>query len=68
MDLIGNEELIDIEEMCSILKCGQNAAYDLLRQHKVPCFKQGRIWKIPRRGIDEYICSQAGLRPYSNTK
>ncbi len=59
-----NEELIDIEDMCDMLKCGQNAAYNLLRQHKVPCFKQGRIWKIPKRGIDEYIQKQAGLAPF----
>ena len=55
------EELIDLEEMCNILKCGYNAAYNLLREHKVPCFKQGRIWKIPRRGIDEYIRQQSGI-------
>ncbi len=55
-----NEQLIDIEEMCRILKCCQTVAYRLLRAHKVPCFKQGRIWKIPRDGIYEYIRKQSG--------
>ena len=55
------EELIEIKEICVILKCGYNAAYNLLREHKVLSFKQGCIWKIPRRGIDEYIRQQSGL-------
>ncbi len=55
------EELVTVDDMCQMLGCGYNTAYDLLKNHEVASFKMGRKWKIPRRGIEEYIRKQAGL-------
>ena len=52
-------DLIDIYELCEILHIGKNAAYNLLNSHEVPAFKIGRIWKIPRTSVTEYIYQKA---------
>lgn len=50
--------LITPEEMASLLNIGLNSAYTLLREGKVKAYKIGKVWKIPRFSIDEFILSQ----------
>ena len=56
-----NVELITIDELCSILMIGKGRAYDLLNAKKIPAFRIGDIWKIPKQGVDYYILQQSGL-------
>lgn len=53
-----DSDMITIDELCEILLIGKNTAYKLLNSNKLPAFKIGRIWKIPRSSIDVYIQSQ----------
>lgn len=48
-------DLIDIYELCEILHIGKNAGYELLNSKAIAAFKIGRIWKIPRASVSEYI-------------
>ncbi len=50
--------LITPEEMANLLNIGLNSTYTLLREGKVKAFKIGKVWKIPRFSIDEFILSQ----------
>ena len=54
-------DLITLEELCGILMIGRSAGYQLLASGEIPCFRIGRIWKIPREGVDVYIRKQSGL-------
>lgn len=54
-------ELISLEEMCGLLSIGKNRAYDLLKRKEVKSFKIGKVWKIPRMAIDQYIIEKAKL-------
>lgn len=56
------DDLINIEELCNILSIGPNTAYRLLNEKKIKAFRIGKIWKIPRIAVQEYIFTQAGLR------
>ena len=56
-----NLELITIDGLCEMLGCGYNTAYKLLGEHKIPSFRIGKCWKIPREGVEKYIREQAGL-------
>ena len=49
------EELITIEELCNILTIGKNTAYRLLKEQEISAFRIGRIWKIPRKAVSDYI-------------
>lgn len=49
---------MSIEEVCEELMVGRNAVYQLLESKKLKGFRIGRIWKIPRTSIAEYIKEQ----------
>ena len=51
--------LLTVEELCEELLIGKNSAYALLISGKIKGFRIGRIWKIPRDSIKEYIRQQA---------
>lgn len=55
-------ELITLEELCSILSIGRNAAYRLLKENKIKAFRIGKVWKIPKMAVDEFILAQSHLK------
>ncbi len=55
-------ELITVEELCSILSIGRNAAYTLLNEKKIKAFRIGRIWKISRLAVDDFILTQSKMK------
>ena len=56
-----SESLITFEELCEELMIGRNAAYSLLATNKIKGFRIGRIWKIPRESIRQYIKEQSKM-------
>ncbi|MBP3816831.1 MAG: helix-turn-helix domain-containing protein [Butyrivibrio sp.] len=54
-------DLLTVEELCDLLKISQTAAYRLLASGKLKCFRLGRIWRIPRECVNEYIREQSFL-------
>ena len=56
------EEYADIltaEEACEALRIGYNAMYDLLNSGKLKGYRTGRVWRIPKVAVQEYILTQA---------
>ena len=51
-------ELLSIEDLMELLNVGKNTAYSLLETGKIKAFKIGRIWKVPRKAVEDYICSE----------
>lgn len=60
-----SEEILTIDDLCEILHIGKNAAYELLNDGSIRAFRIGRVWKIPRMAISEYIAS---FGYYANSK
>ena len=59
------EEYADIltaEEACEALRIGYNAMYDLLTSGKLKGYRNGRVWRIPKVAVQEYILTQANLK------
>ena len=54
-------ELVTLEELCYILSIGKNRAYELLKKKAIKSFKIGKVWKIPRAAINQFIIEQAKL-------
>ncbi len=52
------QPLITLEELCDALMIGKNAAYRLLMEGKIKAFRIGRIWKIPRSSLLDYLKSK----------
>lgn len=53
-----NEEIIElltVEDLMELLNVGKNTAYQLLENGEVKAFRIGRVWKIPRKSVYDYI-------------
>lgn len=54
-------DVLTAEEACEALRIGYNALYDLLNSSKLKGYRNGRVWRIPRLALQEYILEQARL-------
>ena len=54
-------DVLTAEETCEALRIGYNALYDLLNSGKLKGYRNGRVWRIPRLALQEYITEQAKL-------
>ena len=54
--------ILSVEEVCEALKIGANQAYEILSKGKLKGFKQGRIWKIPKQALIQYIVEQSKIK------
>lgn len=52
-------DLLTVDDLCDLLKISPTAAYRLLASGKLKCFRLGRIWRIPRECVNEYIREQS---------
>ncbi len=55
------DDILSVDESCEILKIGKGALYSLLQSGQLKGFRNGRVWRIPKIAIQEYILSQTGL-------
>lgn len=55
------DDLLTTEEACEALKIGKNALYELLASGTLKAFRNGRVWRIPKQAVTEFICKQAHL-------
>ena len=53
--MTGNNEIMLFEEVMEYLNVGKNTLYGLLKSREIHAFKIGKVWKIPRKSVDEYI-------------
>ena len=50
-------DILTVEEVCEALRMGYNAVYKLLSKGKLKAYKNGRVWRIPKEALKEYIIS-----------
>lgn len=49
------DDFLTVEELCELLKIGHNAAYTLLHSGKLKAFRNGRVWRVPKQSVIDYI-------------
>lgn len=54
--------IISIDELMEMLDIGKNYAYTLLRSSEVKSFKIGKVYKIPKICVQQYIQNKAELK------
>ena len=57
-------EIITVEELMELLYIGKNTAYKLLSSGEIKAFRIGKVWKIPKDAVSEYILSKTRTLPY----
>lgn len=48
-------DVLTVEEACEALRIGENAMYELLGSGKLKGYRNGRVWRIPKVAVQEYI-------------
>lgn len=56
------EDILTAEETCQALRMGYNAMYELLNSGKLKAYRNGRVWRIPKEAVKEYILQSAGIK------
>ena len=56
------DDILTVEEACEALKVGYNAIYGLLNTGKLRGYRNGRVWRIPKASLVEYIQSSSKLK------
>ena len=55
------DTLITPEEAAQMLGCGMNTIYKILNSGKLKAMRIGRVWKIPKRAVQEYIMTESKM-------
>lgn len=48
------DDFLTVEELCSIMKIGRNAAYKLLSSGELASIRNGKTWIIPKQAIIDF--------------
>lgn len=48
-------EIMRFEEVMEFLSIGKNTLYALLNHGEINAFRIGKVWKIPKKSVEEYI-------------
>ena len=54
-------DILTVEEVCEALRMGYNAVYDLLNDGKLKAYKNGRVWRITKQALIQYVFESSRL-------
>lgn len=49
------KDVLDVDDLCNILRVSRNSTYGLLRTGQIGSFRIGRTWKIPKIALEAYL-------------
>ena len=49
------DNIFDLKQFMEYLNVGRTTAYKLLQSGEIEIFRIGKVYKIPRKSVDEYI-------------
>ena len=56
------QDIMTVPEIAEILYIGKNRVYELLESGAIKGFRIGRVWKVPKEALKEYIMMQSHLK------
>lgn len=48
-------DILTVGEACEALRIGYNAMYVLLSTGKLKAYRNGRVWRIPKIAVQDFI-------------
>lgn len=54
-------DIMTITDVTEALYIGKNRVYELLETGAIKGFRIGKIWKIPKAALQEYVLSQSHM-------
>ena len=55
------EDVLEMEQVCDILKLSRNSVYVILKNKELKGCQEGRVWKVPKQAVIQYIKKKSGL-------
>ncbi|MEH2959219.1 excisionase family DNA-binding protein [Candidatus Merdisoma sp. JLR.KK006] len=55
-------DIMSVWDVSEVLCIGKNRVYELLEKGSIKGFRIGRVWKIPRDALQDYILTQSRLK------
>lgn len=49
------DDILTVEEVSEALKVGTTQVYKLVRSGEMNAFKEGKNWRIPKKGVINYV-------------
>ena len=54
-------DILTVEEVCEALRMEFNAVYNLLNEGKLKAYKNGRVWRITKQALIQYVSESSRL-------
>ncbi len=51
--------LLTVKEASALLRISRNLAYDLVARGEIPAIRLGRVIRVPRASLDQWVGSEA---------
>jgi len=48
-------ELLTIDEFCDLIKVSRRTAYRWIKSGRLKAKKAGRLWRVPREAVEEFL-------------
>lgn len=55
------DDIVTAEEAAGMLRIGMNRMYMLLKRGKLKAYREGRVWRISRKAVQEYVLGESRL-------
>jgi len=55
------QDIMTVLEVADALYIGKNRVYELLASGMLKGFRIGKVWKIPKLSVEQFILSQANI-------
>ena len=52
------QDVLTVDEACEALRIGYNAMCELLNTGKLKAYRNGRVWRIPKVAVQDFILRQ----------
>lgn len=56
------QDIMSVYDVSEALYIGKNRVYELLGNGSLKGFRIGKIWKIPKKNLEEYVLAQSGQK------
>lgn len=56
------QDIMSVYDVSEALYIGKNRVYELLGNGSLKGFRIGKVWKIPKKNLEEYILTQSGQK------
>ncbi|MFQ9515806.1 MAG: helix-turn-helix domain-containing protein [Eubacterium sp.] len=55
------DDILTVEEVAEALKVGTTQVYKLVRSGEMNAFKEGKNWRIPKKGVINYVSKRGRI-------